>query len=543
MANLIAIDWDSHELRAVVGRSGSGGITITDTATVPLAGEDQATITKTLNDLMATMGVAKGKHKLLVAIGRGKAELRQLSLPPVPLSELPALVRFQAMQSFSSSGDSVAVDYLPVDVTEQATSVIAGGVPPATMKMIDAVAQSIGNELKRVALRPVAAAALFSQKGGGGTDVDGDCVLVDLLADDVEIVVFRSGKVVFVRSVRMPEQTSGRTSQIAGEIRRSLMACSTQAGAAVQRVVLWGQAKTHQQDVEQLAELLKCDVQTLDPLSLVANDIRPSGAESDFAREHTGRLAPLIGLMAADAAAESTGGQADLLVDFLNPRKTIEVQRDNRLLIGAGVAAAAAVLLLAFLAWSSIRSKNSEIAQRQAQLAQLRPQVEQAETSISRTDRVDQFLDSSVNWLDQLRRVAQRMPPSNQAIVKNISAVSLPREGGGRLTLTAAAMSPVVVDEMESALRDETHSVGGTGASDLGTKEAYRWGFSQMIEVSPDAIRGSRYEAINRVLGESEATPSDDQPAGDMPSAVETESEAPTQADQIQNELKGGQTP
>jgi hypothetical protein len=168
MANLIAIDWDSHELRAVVGRTGSGGVTITDTATVPLAGEDQATITKTLGELMATMGVAKGKYKLLVTIGRGKAELRQLSLPPVPANELPALVRFQAMQNFSSGGDTVAVDYLPVEVADQSTSVIAGGVPPATMKLIAAVAESVGAELKRVALRPVAAAALFSLKSGGG---------------------------------------------------------------------------------------------------------------------------------------------------------------------------------------------------------------------------------------------------------------------------------------------------------------------------------------------------------------------------------------
>ncbi len=507
MANLIAIDWDSHELRAVVGRTGSGGVTITDTATVPLASEEQATITQTLSDLMTTMGVAKGKYKLLVAIGRGKAELRQLSLPPVPPNELPALVRFQAMQNFSSGGDAVAVDYLPVEVADQSTSVIAGGVPPATMKMIAAVAESVGAELKRVALRPVAAAALFSLKSGGGSDIDGDCVLVDLLADDAEIVVFRNGKVVFVRSVRMPQQTAGRTSQVAGEIRRSLMACSTESGGSVQRVIVWGQAKTHEQDVEQLQELLKCDVQTLDPMSLVASDSRRGAAESDFARQHTGRLAPLVGLLAADAAAESTGGQSALLVDFLNPRKSVEVEKDNRVLIGGGVAAAAAVLLVGYMAWSSISGKNAEIAQRQAQLADLKPQVAQADESISRTERVDQFLDASVNWLDQLRRLADRMPPSDQAIVKNINGASLSRDGGGRLTLTAAAMSPVIVDEMESALRDEVHSVAGTGANDLGAKETYRWGFSKTIDLLPTAVREARYEAINRAMEAAETAP------------------------------------
>jgi len=505
MANLIAIDWDSHELRAVSGRTSSGGVTITDTATLALAGDDQATVTKALHDVMATMGITKGKHKLLVTIGRGKAELRQLTLPPVPQNELPALVRFQAMQNFSTGGDAVAVDYLPVDITAQATSVIVGGVPPATMKQIGEIAVAVGLELKRIVLRPVAAAALYSLKVGSDAGLQGDCVLVDLLADDAEIVVFRDGKVIFVRSVRMPEQTAGRTSQVAGEIRRSLMACGTDAGSGTQRVIIWGQAKTHQEDVRQLHELLKCDVQTLDPLSLVDTDSRRGkNGEATSAQEHTGRLAPLVGLIAADGAAESSGGDSPLLVDFINPRKTIEVQSDNRLWIAAAIAAACLVVAIGLLAWSSLRSKTAEIQARQAQLTQLKPDVTKAQESIGKTERVDQFLDASVIWLDQLRRLAERMPPSDQAIIKSVSGVSLPRDGGGRLTLSAAATSPVVVDEMESSLRDETHSVSGTGAADLGERQAYRWGFSQSVDVIPSAIRDARYEAINRAMDEAD---------------------------------------
>lgn len=503
MANLIAIDWDSHELRAVTGRSSSGGLTVTDTATMPLeGGDDPNVVSAALTELLGKLGVNKNKYKLLIAIGRGKAELRQLTLPPVPENELPGMVRFQALQSFSTSGDTVAVDYLPIEASESSTSVIAAGVAPTTMKQIEQVAEAAGLDLKRVVLRPVAAAALFSLKNRLDQQGEGDYVLVDLLADDAEIVVFRQGKLIFVRSVRMPEQTKGRTSQIAGEIRRSLMACGTDAATGVQRVVIWGQAKTHELETEQLRELLKCGVETLDPLKLVEVDAR----RSDYtAGEHTGRLAPLIGVLAADAAAESTDHQSAVLVDFLNPRKAVEVQDDKRLLIGGVAAAVAVVLLLGFGAWWSLKEGTAQITARQAELNELRPLVTAAEASLARTEQVDQFLDTNVVWLDQLRRLANKMPPAEQVIIKSVDGVAMQRGGGGQLVIAGAAISPTIVDGMESALRDEDHSVSGSGASDLGEKEAYRWGFKQTVTIAQEPIRQKRYEAFAEVLAEEDS--------------------------------------
>lgn len=516
MANLIAIDWDSHELRAVAGRTaGSGAVTLTDAVAIPLPSDDLAEVNKALKDWVSTLGAGKSKAKLLVAIGRGKAELRQLNLPPVPENELPALVRFQAMQSLSMANESVAVDYLPVEVSDQSTSVIAGGVSAATIKQIEGLADSVSLELKRVVLRPVAAAALHSLKAGDSSTA-GDYVLVDLLADDVELVIFRKGKVVFVRSVRMPEQTTGRITQVTGEIRRSLMACGTEHSEETPlRVILWGQAKIHEAEVAHLRETLRCSVETIDPLSLVTIDARNANLATG---DHTGRLAPLIGLLAADGEAESTGGQSARLVDFLNPRKTIEVETDNRSWIAAGIGVALAAGLLGFLAWSSLQAKNALISQREQELASLKPQVETAETSLTRTELVDKFLDGGVLWLDQLRRLAERMPPAERAIVKSMSGSTLPVEGGGRLNLQAAAVLPTVVDEMELSLRDENHVVSGTGANDLGDGEAYRWGFSQSVTVSPASIRSVRYEAIKRMM-EAEAEAADpNEPTGEQAS-------------------------
>ncbi len=175
-----------------------------------------------------------------------------------------------------------------------------------------------------------------------------------------------------------------------------------------------------------------------------------------------------------------------------------------------------------------MKEGTAQIAARQAELNELRPKVTEAETSLARTEQVDRFLDTNVVWLDQFRRLAHQMPPADQAILNSVSAVSVPREGGGRLTIAGAATSPTVVDEMESSLRDEEHSVSGSGANDRGEKEAYRWGFTQTVTVAREAIRRQRYEAFAADDDEGEtaqsqtgaaepesdaAEPVDDQPA------------------------------
>ena len=52
------------------------------------------------------------RSEVLLAIARGKAELRVLSLPQVPDEELPDLVRFQALRQFPSLGEDWPLDFL-----------------------------------------------------------------------------------------------------------------------------------------------------------------------------------------------------------------------------------------------------------------------------------------------------------------------------------------------------------------------------------------------------------------------------------------------
>ena len=95
--------WLRHSVTAA-------NVNVIDTAIIPI-GEDG--IVETLRKAISERGLEK--TETLVAIGRGKAELRELTLPPVPEDELPDMVRFQAIRSFASSGESATVDYLVTD--------------------------------------------------------------------------------------------------------------------------------------------------------------------------------------------------------------------------------------------------------------------------------------------------------------------------------------------------------------------------------------------------------------------------------------------
>ena len=101
MAKKIAIDWDESELRLVTAQCSGTHVKVTEAALIPI---EDGNVLETLRDAIAQRSLTR--TDTLVAIGRGKAELRELQLPPVPDDELPDMVRLQAIRSFASAGDT-----------------------------------------------------------------------------------------------------------------------------------------------------------------------------------------------------------------------------------------------------------------------------------------------------------------------------------------------------------------------------------------------------------------------------------------------------
>ncbi|MEM0925711.1 MAG: hypothetical protein AAGJ83_06720, partial [Planctomycetota bacterium] len=303
MPKKIALDYDDHELRIVTAQCGGAKVLVTDAQVIPI-GEGES-VSQKLRGYVVEQGLAR--TETLVAIGRGKAELRELQLPSVPVEELPDMVRFQAIRSFATASEKASVDFLVTGRSSESTTLIAAAVSPQEIERIRELCSTSELEPKRIALRPLAAASLLLS---GSKASSGICVMIDLLADDAEIVISRDGKVIFVRTVRLPSADAQRSRAIAAELRRTMVACGESTHP--KQIVVWGNAEVHQDDLDAIRATIECDdVRAVNPFELV-------GCETTDLPEHIGRLAPLVGLLASDEVA------SDRLIDFVNPRQRPE---------------------------------------------------------------------------------------------------------------------------------------------------------------------------------------------------------------------------
>lgn len=503
MPKKIALDYDESELRIVVANCNGGRVHVTDAQVIPVP--DQGSVSEKLRGYINENGLQK--TETLIAIGRGKAELRELQLPPVPEEELPDMVRFQAIRSFASASDRAIVDFLVTGKTADANSLIAGAVAPVELDRIRELCGTSDLITKRVALRPLAAASLYLRK----TKTPTMCAMIDLLADDAEIVIARDGKVVFVRTVRLPSGQEQRSKAIASELKRTMVACG-EAGTP-NRIVVWGTEAVHREDLRAIRETMGCDdVQAVSPFDLV--DLQMDSAKLP---EHIGRLAPLVGLLACDEASPET------LIDFLNPRERMEEKPDRaRQAAWIGVPIAA-VLLIGFLVYQQFRRLDAKIQSAQSEVNEMLPMSEAADESIARTEAVDQFLDADVNWLDEMKRLAQKAPPSEKLIVRSISAQIGPKAKGGSLIVTGAVTDPDAIEEMEASLRDDGHSVFGKGSKMEQTNDAYRWTFTETISLDAGNLRNTRY---SRMSDTEESAESSEPENSEPENTAKTEDEA-----------------
>lgn len=514
MPKKIAIDWDDNELRLVGAQCTGSNVTVTDAAVIPLGD-------KTVEQVLKAEVEARGwsKAETLAVIGRGKAELRELKLPPVPDDELPEMVRFQAIRSFASAGENAAVDYVITNRQDDGVELIAAAIEPSKLKQIRKTCEESGLTATRVVLRPLCSAALFLVKKEKSA---GEVVLIDLLSDEAEIVIARDGQVVFVRTVRLPVAESARAASLAGELKRSLFASGSPD--ASRRVVLWGRSSVHADDVAGIAQAVGCEVETIDPFSLVNVDSKAA----DDMPEHVGRLAPLVGLLASD------DGHADLLIDFLNPRKCPEPKSERgRKAMMIGIPAAA-VLLLGGLVYRQMSALDAEIEVLETANLSLTERVTKAEDGVVRTAMVDEFLDTNVNWLSEIQRLAAKLPSSEKLIVRQIGA-RIDEKGGGKITVSGGITQSSIINDLQTSLRDESHGVSrGGGTRKTSGISDYPWTFKEEITVTGGSIHETRYAAFlemtNARIKANQANRDSAETPDESPESDDSESDASADA-------------
>ena len=127
----------------------------------------------------------------LVAVPRSSIELRTLTLPHAPPEEIPDMVRFQAMQAFTSIGDDWPLDYVELDAHEESINVLAAVVSPKLVEQMQEVCAASELKMRCLVLRPFAAVSLLHRYES--IDVFRSSLVVDLLPEGADLTAIGQG--------------------------------------------------------------------------------------------------------------------------------------------------------------------------------------------------------------------------------------------------------------------------------------------------------------------------------------------------------------
>ncbi len=482
MARYIAIEWNETEARLAVagGRPGQAvfeqAFTVSLKSPDPKEGAGSAEPGERIAAALAARGV--GKLPTLIALGRGKLELRQLSLPPAPDDELPDLVRFQAMREFGAMQGDWPLDFVPLDSdAEQPRTVLAAAVAPEQMGEIDALCHKAGLKPLRVLLRPCPAASLFCR--AHPADQPGQVRLImDLLGDEADLTVVRDQTVVFLRSARLPGnalESVDAVEVLESEIRRTMAAAQNLLkGQKVDSLLLFGTSLKHSELQETLHKRFKLPVDVFDPfegLKLKGDLRRNVPPDGD-------RFAPLLGALVDEIQRDKPA------FDFLHPRRPAEKSTQKNLVTGAGLAAAVLLCGLLLFNFYQKHTLQGQVQKLNSELSTLKKQAKKAEKTIKDAETIKGWETGRVQWLEELQWMSQRLPSAEDVVFTQMSLTA--NDQSGQVTLKGVAKDLDAYSSLEESLNDEKHEVKSGAASRDDSLAGYTQKFDSSILIATE---------------------------------------------------------
>ena len=474
MSQLLALEWNSHEIRVAVACARGSRIVIEHAFLIPWNEDDSAGdkleqhVGQRIAEELDARGIAR--PQTLVAVGRGNIELRQLQLPPAPDEDLPDMVRFQAAREFNELDENWLLDFVPIDEGSGGPrTVLAMAIAPAVIRQIEGVCQRAGLKMQRLLLRPCAAASLLTgDKAGARGELR---LLVDLLSDEVDLTVVCNGKAVFLRTMRLGGGSPPLPALLA-EIRLTMAAVQSQlAGRKVGAIVLCGQDEIHADLARSVEAELSMPVQLFDPFS--GFELGP--ALRGLPLEHPGRFAPLLGMCQTEFRQE---GHA---VDFLHPRRRVEAPSRRKKWIVA--ASAAGFLLLAYLVFARVNSYllAGEVESLNAQSKALDTSITAAKKMRTTVAAITQWTDEDTIWLDRLLALSESFPPAQDAILKQLTFGIRP--SAIQMDLKGSVRNPEVIARMEERVRARAGQIAIKSSREDSSVQSYSWQFDASVQL------------------------------------------------------------
>ncbi len=492
MGRAIVLEWDPQRALVVGGNVARGARpSLTRAVGFELPVRDESDEPMTLAESLAE-GLASqklGKGDATVIVERSGAEMRVIEVPPVPDEELPQIVRFQSSREFSSLTDEWLLDYVPLPpLANGQHRVLAAAISPQVVAQIRGCCDKAGLHLKRVMLRPFAVARLLKRSGR----LFGNLLLVERLAETIELTIFADANVQLTRSFRVSGEASieGIVAQTLGEIRRTLGSFRNQnRDGSIARSLLMVDAALGEPLAEGLRQAIGGDVERVDPWELFQGNASVGCSPP----ANTERFAAVLG--AFDEATPDPATE----IDFINPSRPPAApsnRRRNLLIVVAVVALFASV---GALYWMESTRLAGQVAALQAETREMRKDDEGYRDRMTEVQLVDEWVQDRVDWTDELARLSDRLPLPDDVILEQLTLSVDDREHIATLGMRGRVSNSRQVAVIERNLRatDEGRDISGKNITPTSTGN-YRATFDETLTIDlvrAKEIRLQQYEA------------------------------------------------
>ncbi|HEX3314718.1 MAG TPA: hypothetical protein VHR72_07480 [Gemmataceae bacterium] len=396
MARYLAIDWNPPQLQVLAVDMAKGHARAVKALAVPLDEDltpaSAERIGKKLRDALKAADI--GAAPALWTIGRDRIVLKELTIPPTPVNEEPAIVRFQVTKESTEPMSDAVIDYTyaapPQPNLPRKVLVVVGR--KSVVQAIGTVCAAAGLKSKAVTPRAFAASGLLSRKGPA-TGVQ--AVLLPT-GGGTEFLVFRGADLAWARA--FPSSAN-----LTAEVRRTLL-------------LLAGQNP----DMDSVERVLAPPSLDLGPLPVPVEPLDPWLPTDQKPEPAEAYLAPL-GL--AEASRRT------LPINLAAPKEpTATVDHGKQRRKAALFAAAVLVPLLfifGFVMLSKQRSRIKELAGEKDELDAKWKSSEQARADV---DGLKDWEQTSISWIDELYDIAARFPHETGLRLSQVSAAPLPHK-------------------------------------------------------------------------------------------------------------------
>jgi Tfp pilus assembly PilM family ATPase len=483
VAKQIIIDWQRDNLLVAETQGHGSSFSLTRVSEQPIGSNSEDAEGSVPRNGDAAQGLKRAidelglrKSDVIVVASRDMIEVRTISIPRIDPAELPDVIRFQAQRQLANMGDHWTLDYvlLPEEPGQEMLTALVGVISPAALNEIETACAGAGVQPTHIALRPIEIAR-YATTAGHVSQQDAAMVLC-LSQQDADLLILNRGSVVQVRGTKLPYDTDLLSTALNGELRRSLMAASSQlAGKPIKNALVFATPELARAVHDVVSKVLECPVATVDPLTLLSAQVTQ---RNELSLSAANRLAGLAG------AANFASAHANTKLDFKAPKKRPPPKSKTTTYLLAAAAAAVAVLGGAYW-WSSVnQSLDDDLAMYTDQVASQQELKKASEARIAQLKEVEKFLDASPNWLDEMVYLAEKIPGSENAIVFDPS-FSVQADGTGRVMMTVAVDSATTIAAFEKSLRDDGHNVTGKNTQQLDAPlfGIYGWRVDETISI------------------------------------------------------------